>query len=88
MVKRSYQQYCGLAAALDLLGERWTVLIIRDLLVGPKRFTDLLDRLPGIGTGLLSQRLRSLDRQMVEAMLDLRLRHKAAARSAAPGSLP
>lgn len=61
MVKRSYQQYCGLAAALDLLGERWTVLIIRDLLVGPKRFTDLLDRLPGIGTGLLSQRLRELE---------------------------
>ncbi|MCX5044905.1 helix-turn-helix transcriptional regulator [Aldersonia sp. NBC_00410] len=61
MAKRSYQQYCGLAAALDLLGERWTVLIVRDLLVGPKRFTDLLERLPGIGTGLLSQRLRELD---------------------------
>ena len=61
MVKRSYDQYCGLAAALDLLGERWTVLIIRDLLMGPKRFTDLLDRLPGIGTGLLSQRLRELE---------------------------
>lgn len=61
MVKRSYDQYCGLAAALDLLGERWTVLIIRDLLMGPKRFTDLQDRLSGIGTGLLSQRLRELE---------------------------
>ncbi len=61
MTKRSYQQYCGLAATLDLLGERWTILIVRDLLVGPKRFTDLLDRLTGIGTGLLSQRLRELE---------------------------
>jgi DNA-binding HxlR family transcriptional regulator len=61
MAKRSYQQYCGLAVALDLLGERWTPLIVRDLLVGPKRFTDLLERLPGIGTGLLSQRLRELE---------------------------
>ena len=51
-----------MAAALDLLGERWTVLIIRDLLMGPKRFTDLQDRLSGIGTGLLSQRLRELSR--------------------------
>jgi DNA-binding HxlR family transcriptional regulator len=61
MAKRSYHQYCGIATALDLLGERWTLLIIRDLLVGPKRFTDLLEGLPGIGTGLLSQRLRELE---------------------------
>lgn len=61
MAKRTYRQYCGLATALDLLGERWTVLIIRDLLLGPKRFTDLNDRLVGIGTGLLSQRLRELE---------------------------
>lgn len=61
MAKRSYHQYCGIAAALDLLGERWTLLIVRDLLLGPKRFTDLLEGLPGIGTGLLSQRLRELE---------------------------
>ncbi|OLP03690.1 hypothetical protein BVU76_03955 [Mycolicibacterium porcinum] len=61
MAKRSYHQYCGLAAALDLLGERWSMLILRDLLAGPKRFTDLLEGLPGIGTGLLSQRLRELE---------------------------
>jgi DNA-binding HxlR family transcriptional regulator len=61
MPRRSYRQYCGLAEALDLLGERWTILILRDLLLGPKRFTDLLDRLTGIGTGLLSQRLRELE---------------------------
>jgi DNA-binding HxlR family transcriptional regulator len=51
MVKRSYDQYCGLAAALDLLGERWTVLIIRDLLMGPKRFTDLQGRSPASAPG-------------------------------------
>lgn len=61
MAKRSYNQYCGIATALDLLGERWSLLIVRNLLVGPKRFKDLLDGLPGIGTGLLSQRLKELD---------------------------
>lgn len=61
MAKRSYHQYCGVAAALDLLGERWSLLIVRNLLLGPKRFTDLQDGLPGIGTGLLSQRLKELD---------------------------
>jgi DNA-binding HxlR family transcriptional regulator/putative sterol carrier protein len=67
MAKRSYDEYCGLAVALDLLGERWTMLIIRDLLMGPKRFTDLLVGLPGIGTGLLTQRLRELeDAQVIE----------------------
>lgn len=61
MSRRSYQQYCGLAEALDLLGERWTLLIVRDLLTGPKRYTDLHTRLVGIGTGLLSERLRELE---------------------------
>jgi DNA-binding HxlR family transcriptional regulator/putative sterol carrier protein len=61
MPKRSYGEYCGLAAALDLLGERWTMLVIRELLMGPKRFTDLLNGLPGVGTGLLTQRLRELE---------------------------
>ncbi|UGT43489.1 helix-turn-helix transcriptional regulator [Nocardia yamanashiensis] len=61
MAKRSYNQYCGIAVALDLLGERWSLLVLRNLLLGPKRFKDLLDGLPGIGTGLLSQRLKELD---------------------------
>ncbi|MFC8527229.1 winged helix-turn-helix transcriptional regulator [Nocardia sp. NPDC057227] len=61
MAKRSYNQYCGIAHALDLLGERWSLLILRNLLLGPKRYTDLIDGLPGIGTGLLSQRLKELD---------------------------
>ncbi|GAS90253.1 winged helix-turn-helix transcriptional regulator [Mycolicibacterium brisbanense] len=61
MAKRSYDEYCGLAVALDLLGERWTMLILRELMMGPKRFTDLQVGLPGIGTGLLTQRLRELE---------------------------
>lgn len=57
---RSYKQFCMLAKALDLVGERWTLLIVRDLLMGPKRFKDLLAGLPGIGTNLLSARLKRL----------------------------
>lgn len=58
---RTYGQLCGLALSMDLLGERWTLLIIRELLRGPKRFRDLLDGLDGIGTNLLSARLKSLE---------------------------
>ena len=61
MGKRSYAQYCGLAAALDVVGERWALLIVRDLVPGPRRFTDLFDGLPGISTDLLTDRLRSLE---------------------------
>jgi DNA-binding HxlR family transcriptional regulator len=61
VTKRSYDQFCGLATALDLLGERWTLLILRDLVLGPLRYTDLLDALPGIGTNLLAARLRELE---------------------------
>ncbi len=60
MAKRTYNMYCALSKALDALGERWTLLIVHELLSGPKRFTDLLDSLPGIGTNLLSKRLKDL----------------------------
>jgi DNA-binding HxlR family transcriptional regulator len=60
MSKRTYNQYCALSAALDVLGERWTLLIVRDLLYGPKRFKDLHANLLGIGTGLLTARLNQL----------------------------
>ena len=60
MPERSYRQICGLAQALDLLGERWTLLVVRELMLGPKRFGSLRDALPGISTNLLSARLRSL----------------------------
>jgi DNA-binding HxlR family transcriptional regulator/putative sterol carrier protein len=62
MAKRSYDQYCGLAQALDLVGERWTLLIVRELLMGPKRYTDLRESLPGIATNLLADRLEHLVR--------------------------
>lgn len=61
MVKRTYQQYCPMAYSLDIIGERWTLLIIRELLFGPRRFTDLHEGLPGVGSNLLSQRLKDLE---------------------------
>ena len=60
MKKRSYRQVCGIARALDVVGERWTLLIIRDLLLGGRRYSDLLEELPGITTNLLADRLRAL----------------------------
>jgi DNA-binding HxlR family transcriptional regulator len=59
---RSYNQYCGVARALDLIGERWALLVVRELVLGPKRFTDLRAGLPGIATNVLSMRLRQLER--------------------------
>jgi DNA-binding HxlR family transcriptional regulator len=59
--KRSYGQYCTVARALDVVGERWTLLLVRELSTGPKRFKDLLEGLPGIGTNLLASRLKMLE---------------------------
>jgi DNA-binding HxlR family transcriptional regulator/putative sterol carrier protein len=59
--KRSYGQYCTVARALDVVGERWTLLLVRELSTGPKRFKDLLEGLPGIGTNLLTNRLKRLE---------------------------
>jgi DNA-binding HxlR family transcriptional regulator len=58
--ERTYGQGCAIAHALDLVGERWALLVVRDLLLGPKRFTDLLTGLPGASPGVLTQRLREL----------------------------
>src|SRR5689334_14592704 len=59
---RSYGQYCAVAKALDVIGDRWTLLIVRELLLrGPSRYTDLRDGLPGIATNLLADRLRELE---------------------------
>ncbi|HNR76466.1 MAG TPA: helix-turn-helix domain-containing protein [Parvularculaceae bacterium] len=60
-MSRTYNQECVLAYAFDLLGERWTFLIIRELFLGPRRFGDLHAALPGIGTNLLSKRLKELE---------------------------
>ena len=57
---RSYGQYCGLAKALDVIGDRWTILIVRELLIGEGRYTDLLKGLPGIATNLLATRLEEM----------------------------
>jgi DNA-binding HxlR family transcriptional regulator len=58
---RTYRQFCPAARALDLVGERWTLLVIRELLFGPKRYTDLQAGLPGIGPNVLADRLRVLE---------------------------
>ena len=60
MAKR-YDQYCPVAHALDLIGERWALLVVRELMHGPKRYTDLAEHLPGIGTNILASRLRDLE---------------------------
>ena len=57
-----YHRFCPLARALDLVGERWTLVIVHDLLARPARYTDLLRRLPGIGSSALADRLRKLER--------------------------
>ena len=58
---RTYGQYCGFARALEAVGERWALLVVRDLLVSPKRFTDLLRGLPGIPSNILTARLKELE---------------------------
>ena len=58
---RTYGDGCGIAHALDLIGERWALLVVRELLLGPKRFTDLRDGLPNASPNVLAQRLRDLE---------------------------
>jgi DNA-binding HxlR family transcriptional regulator len=68
---RSYDQFCGLARSLDLVGDRWTLLILRELLLGDRRFTDLVDGLPGIPRNLLSARLAELSDEGLLERVDL-----------------
>lgn len=65
MARRSYGQICGLSRALEIVGERWALLIVRDLIQGPKRFTDLRQGLPRIPTNVLSARLKELEQSGV-----------------------
>jgi DNA-binding HxlR family transcriptional regulator len=60
-MSRNYGQYCGLARALDFVGDRWNLLIVRQLLLAPARYRELLDGLPGVATNLLTDRLRDLE---------------------------
>ncbi|MGA5699283.1 winged helix-turn-helix transcriptional regulator [Peterkaempfera bronchialis] len=61
MPRRSYAHYCAVARALDTVGERWTLLIVRELLAGPRRYTDLHADLPGVSTDVLASRLKELE---------------------------
>lgn len=60
--RRSYDQYCSVARALDVVGDRWTLLIVRELLAGPRRYTDLHADLPGVSTDVLASRLKDMER--------------------------
>ncbi|PRH78683.1 transcriptional regulator [Streptomyces solincola] len=60
--RRSYDQYCASARALDAVGDRWTLLIVRELLAGPRRYTDLHADLPGVSTDMLATRLKDMER--------------------------
>jgi len=60
-MSKRYDQYCPVCHALGLGGERWALLVVRELLQGPKRYTDLLEGMPGIGTNVLAARLRELE---------------------------
>lgn len=71
MPDHRYHQFCALARALDVAGDRWTLLIVRELVPGPRRFTDLLDGLPGISRNLLTERLRDLERHGIVARQEL-----------------
>jgi DNA-binding HxlR family transcriptional regulator len=61
MSRRSYDQYCPISRALDVVGERWTALIVRELLAGPRRYTDLHADLPGVSTDVLATRLKEME---------------------------
>lgn len=74
MAERRYGQFCGLAKALELVGERWALLVVRDLLLGPKRFTDLRRGLPRIPTNILATRLRELEEH---GIVERRMRRRA-----------
>lgn len=64
---RRYDQYCPIAHALQVVGERWTLLVVRELASGPKRYTDIAGGLPGIGTNILAGRLRDLEAEGIIA---------------------
>ncbi|WP_369226438.1 winged helix-turn-helix transcriptional regulator [Streptomyces sp. R39] len=63
--RRSYDQYCSASRALDVVGDRWTLLIVRELLAGPRRYTDLHADLPGVSTDVLASRLKDMERDGV-----------------------
>lgn len=75
MAKRTYDQYCALAKALDVVGERWTLLILRELFAGPQWFSDLLHILPGIGNGMLQHLFAFVIRKRWTKEIRWKLKH-------------
>ncbi len=71
MPERTYGQYCPIAIGLDVIGDRWTLLMLRELSMGDRRFTDLRAELPGIAPNLLTERLRSLQAAGLVTVVDL-----------------
>lgn len=69
-----YQQYCALARSLDVIGDRWTLLIVRELLAGASRYTEIRSGLPGVASNLLADRLRRLERDGLVSKVDQRYR--------------
>jgi DNA-binding HxlR family transcriptional regulator len=65
VTRRSYGQYCPIARALDAVGDRWALLVVRELMAGPRRYTDLHADLPGVSTDMLAVRLKDLERELV-----------------------
>ncbi|MFC4128766.1 winged helix-turn-helix transcriptional regulator [Nocardia rhizosphaerae] len=63
MPRRSYDHYCAVSRALDLVGDRWSLLVVRELCSGPRRYSDLFADLPGISTDMLATRLKGLERE-------------------------
>ncbi len=83
-MKRSYKQNCALAHALDVVGERWTLLVVRELLLRPRRYGELLDNLVGIGTNLLADRLKEMETNGLVEKDDQRYRLTATGRQLEP----
>ena len=71
MPRRTYDQYCPLAISLDAIGDRWAPLVVRELLLGPQRYTDLARGLPGIASDMLTRRLRELEQAGIVARREL-----------------
>lgn len=86
-MKRSYDQLCPLALTLDAVGDRWTLLVVRELMLGPKRYGELAEALPGIGTNLLAERLRRLEDHGVASREDGRYQLTARGRQLKPALL-
>jgi DNA-binding HxlR family transcriptional regulator len=71
MAVKSYRQFCSVARTLDVIGDRWALLVVRELQLGPRRYSDLLHGLPGVGTNVLATRLRELEEAGIVARRQL-----------------